>query len=143
MNPTAATPMSQEPDRRLASAALWLVCAAGVVAIESTSFAPQTPRPASPLHPWGDAITSLPASSWMSRRMPQHRAGDRWADGRGAGPDQRVVPAAGHRRAAGPVLAGPPAGPRRRRGPGAGGVAARLPILRDPQAGRGGRAVAQ
>ena len=39
--------MSQDPHRRLASAALSLVCAAAVVAIESTSFRPQqTPGPA-------------------------------------------------------------------------------------------------
>src|SRR5512132_2859088 len=69
------------------------------------------------------------------------RLGGWRAGGRGAGPDQRVVPAAGQRRAAGLVLAGPAAGPRRGGGPGPGDVAARLPVLWDAAAGRGGRAV--
>src|SRR5215213_5566865 len=143
MNPTAAIPMSQEPHRRLASAAGCLACSVAVVAIES----PPARSDATAGQPiaYGERCNNFVAGVVLQAEQAHAttRAGDRWADRGGAGPDQRVVPTAGQRRAAGPVLAGPAAGPRRRRGPGPGGVAARLPVLRDAAAGHGRWAVAQ
>jgi RNA polymerase sigma-70 factor (ECF subfamily) len=64
--------MSQDPHRRLASAAGCLVCSRLLWLPSSHLLPDQTPPQAGPLHLGRDAITSVPVSSYkLSRRMPQ------------------------------------------------------------------------
>src|SRR6266511_1349329 len=142
MNPAAAIPMSQEPVRRAVADLSAVVSCTVMLVMYQHLLLPMTDvRPRTPIAPsWRCNKVGQPS---VLRGEHASETGRRDGGHRDPGPDEGSVPEHGRRRAAGPLLAGPPARPGRCGGPRAGDVDPGVSVVRGAEGGRSGRPVAE
>src|SRR6266498_1180856 len=142
MNPAAAIPMSQEPVRRAVADLSAVVSCTVMLVMYQHLLLPMTDvRPRTPIAPsWRCNKVGHPSVLRGEHACATGRRDDGHRD---PGPDQGSVSEHGRRRAAYPLLVGPPARPGWCGGPRARDPYPGVPVVRGAEGARGGPLVAE